>query len=80
MVLEVGWRKLTRPRGSAPLVLTTWFGGDKVTNRQPIIDYIELSFVMAEVGNLHAKLGGSHGLHTWFMWFTWFTPLGPLIR
>ena len=37
--------------------------------------YFELSFVMAEVGNLHAKLGvhmvyihglrGSHGLHHW---------------
>jgi hypothetical protein len=41
--------------------------------------YFELSFVMAEVGNLHAKLGGSHGLHTWFTCFTWFAPLGPQI-
>ena len=32
-VLEVGRRKLTRPRGSAPLALTTWFRGDEVTNR-----------------------------------------------
>jgi hypothetical protein len=32
-VLEVGWRKLTRPRGSVPLALTTRFGGDEVTNR-----------------------------------------------
>ena len=40
-----------------------------------LIDCFELSFVMAEVGNLHAKLGvhmvyihglrGSHGLHRW---------------
>ena len=44
-----------------------------------LIDCFELSFVMAEVGNLHAKLGGSHGLHTWFTRFTWYTPLGPLI-
>ena len=27
-----------------------------------LIDCFELSFVMPEVGNLHAKLGGSHGL------------------
>ena len=47
-VLKVGRRKLTRPRGLAPLVLTMLFGGD---------GYFELSFVMAEVGNLHAKLG-----------------------
>ena len=44
-----------------------------------LIDCFELYFVMAEVDNLHAKLGGSHGLHTWFTWFTRFTPLGPLI-
>ena len=69
-VLKVGRRKLTRPRGLAPLVLTMLFGGD---------GYFELSFVMAEVGNLHAKLGGSHGLCTRFTWFIRFTPLGPLI-
>ena len=34
---------------------------------------------MPKVGNLHAKLGGSHGLNTRFMRFTRFTPLGPLI-
>jgi len=32
-MLEVGLRKLTRPRGSAPLALTMRFGGDKVMNR-----------------------------------------------
>ena len=44
-----------------------------------LIDCFELSFAMAKVGNLHAKLGGSHTLHTRFTWFAWFTPLGPLI-
>ena len=32
-VLEVGQRKLTQPRGSAPLALTMWFGGEETMNR-----------------------------------------------
>ena len=44
-----------------------------------LIDCFELSFVIAEVGNLHAQLGGSYGLHTRFTQFTLFTPLEPLI-
>jgi hypothetical protein len=30
IVLEVGQRKLSRPHGSAPLALTTRFGGDEL--------------------------------------------------
>ena len=33
-------------------------------------DCFKLSFVMVEVGNLHAKLGGSHGFHARFRRFT----------
>jgi hypothetical protein len=59
-VLKVRRRKLTRRCGLAPLALTTILGELAYFI---VIDYFELSFVIAKVDNLHAKLGGSHGLH-----------------